>query len=64
VVEQLIRNQQVEGSNPPAGSMNIKGLAEIAYPSIIMGYHLGYQKCRDWESQLLLGQLCHHQALS
>ena len=26
----LIRNQQARGSNPRAGSINIKGLAEIA----------------------------------
>ena len=29
-VEQLIRNQQVDGSIPPAGSKEIKGLARVA----------------------------------
>jgi hypothetical protein len=33
VVEQLIRNQQVEGSNPPAGSNDFKALADMANPS-------------------------------
>jgi hypothetical protein len=33
----LIRNQQVEGSNPPAGSRDIKELAEEANSIIILG---------------------------
>jgi hypothetical protein len=37
VVEQLIRNQQVWGSNPHAGSREIKGLAHKAGPIFIMG---------------------------
>jgi hypothetical protein len=37
VVEQLIRNQQVEGSNPPAGSKEIKGLADLANPIFVLG---------------------------
>ena len=39
MVEQLIRNQQVWGSNPHAGSREIKGLAEMANPIFILGYH-------------------------
>jgi hypothetical protein len=41
VVEQLIRNQQAWGSNPHAGSREIKGLADEATPIFILGYHLG-----------------------
>jgi hypothetical protein len=37
VVEQLIRNQQAEGSNPPAGSSEIKGLAQKANPIFCQG---------------------------
>jgi hypothetical protein len=33
----LIRNQQAEGSNPPAGSRDIKELAEEANSIIILG---------------------------
>ncbi len=41
VVEQLIRNQQVRGSNPRAGSNEIKVVAEPANPIFIMGTNLG-----------------------
>ena len=33
----LIRNQQVWGSNPHAGSNEIKGLADVAGPIFIQG---------------------------
>jgi hypothetical protein len=41
VVEQLIRNQQAWGSNPHAGSNEIKGLGDEAGPIFIHGYPLG-----------------------
>jgi hypothetical protein len=41
VVEQLIRNQQARGSNPRAGSREIKGLAAEAGPIFVSGYQFG-----------------------
>jgi hypothetical protein len=43
VVEQLIRNQQVWGSNPHAGSSENKGLAVATNPIFISGFHPGYR---------------------
>ena len=40
MVEQLIRNQQVRGSTPRAGSSEIKGLANMANPSFLL--------CETW----------------
>ena len=56
MVEQLIRNQQVRGSTPRAGSSEIKGLADSANPIIILGYQPGYQKCGDWEPEIKKGR--------
>ncbi len=43
MVEQLIRNQQVDGSIPPAGSTNTKGLQAFSLQSLffIFGHYIG-----------------------